>query len=93
VAKEYVAVQGLLEHPEGTLILSEFAGASVDLHYALLTNPYDIDSLKNSLGVALNLEPQDQQLRIQRLYEQVEYYDIEHWAQKYQEELSADLPD
>jgi len=93
VAKEYVAVQGQLEQPDGVLILSEFAGASVDLHYAVLTNPYDIQSLKNSLAEALNLEPQDQLSRIQRLYEQVEYYDIEHWAQKYQEQLSADLQD
>jgi trehalose-6-phosphate synthase len=87
VAKEYVAVQGQLENPAGVLILSEFAGASVDLHYAVLTNPYDIQSLKNSLSEALNLQKEDQAHRIQRLYEQVEYYDINYWARKYEEQL------
>ena len=49
MAKEYVAAQGLGNDDSGVLLLSEFAGASVELKYALLTNPYDMKSLKEGL--------------------------------------------
>src|SRR5690606_22840837 len=39
VAKEYVAVQGLQKNPFGALVISEFAGASVELPQAIRTNP------------------------------------------------------
>ncbi len=53
VAKEYVAAQGLREDGCGVLLLSEFAGASVELGYAIRTNPYDRRSLKEGLLQAL----------------------------------------
>ncbi|WP_153797481.1 glucosylglycerol-phosphate synthase [Foetidibacter luteolus] len=80
VAKEYIAVQGQIPSSKGVLILSEFAGAAVELQYALLTNPYDLRSLKECLLQGLLLDDNDKQTRMQRLYEQVEHYDIDFWA-------------
>jgi len=80
VAKEYVAVQGQSAESKGVLILSEFAGAAVELPYALLTNPYDTKSLTDVLLQALTLGDEDKAMRMKRLYEQVEHYDIDLWA-------------
>jgi len=87
VAKEYVAVQGQLAESKGALILSEFAGAAVELSYALLTNPYDTKSLKEVLLQALSLSDDDKALRMKRLYEQVEHYDIDYWAELFLQNL------
>lgn len=73
----------------GTLILSEFAGSAVEMHYALLTNPYDSRSLKEGLLQALILSDSDKQMRMQRLYEQVKYYDIDFWAEDFLQQLSS----
>lgn len=80
VAKEYVAVQGCLEKSNGVLILSEFAGAAVELPYALLTNPYDYRSLKETLLQALLMNSEERQMRMQRLAEHVNHYDVDYWA-------------
>lgn len=87
VAKEYIAVQGLNKIPNGALIISEFAGASVELPYAILTNPYDVKSMKDGLIQALTMDAEERKLRIQRLYDAVSYYDIEHWGNDFLSEL------
>jgi len=91
VAKEYIAVQGQLEQSTGTLVLSEFAGSAVELAYAILTNPYDLKSLMEGLLQALLLSDNDKQLRMQRLYEQVEHYDIDFWANDFLQNLLPDF--
>lgn len=80
VAKEYVAVQGQKAVADGALIVSEFAGVSVELPYALLTNPYDTKGLKENLLQALTMDQNDRILRMKRLYEIVQYYDVEKWS-------------
>ena len=51
VAKEFVASRN---QNDGSLILSRFAGASQELHGAIIINPYDIeksaDAIKSALG-------------------------------------------
>ncbi len=89
VAKEYIAVQGELKGEKGVLILSEFAGAAVELPYAILTNPYDPKSLKENLLQALIMSPGEKQLRMERLYEQVQYYDIDYWAEDFMSRLTT----
>ncbi|KGE13133.1 glucosylglycerol-phosphate synthase [Sphingobacterium deserti] len=86
VAKEYVAVQGIIEG-DGALVLSEFAGASVELPYAILTNPYDTKSMKESLLKALLMPEDERSARIKRLYDQVKYYDIHYWGKDFVKEL------
>lgn len=88
VAKEYIAVQGQLSGSSGALILSEFAGAAVELPYAILTNPYDLHSLKESLLQALTLTDADKQIRMQRLFDHVTHFDIDHWANDFLEQVA-----
>ncbi|MGH2645057.1 MAG: trehalose-6-phosphate synthase, partial [Chitinophagaceae bacterium] len=87
VAKEYVAVQGQKETPDGALIISEFAGVSVELPYAILTNPYDAKGLKEGLLQALIMEKNDRLLRMKRLYEIISHYDVERWSKDFMEVL------
>ncbi|MFD1770575.1 glucosylglycerol-phosphate synthase [Sphingobacterium suaedae] len=86
VAKEYVAVQGML-NGKGALVLSEFAGASVELPYAILTNPYDAKSMKEGLLKALLMSEDERAARIKRLYDQVRYFDIHYWGKDFVREL------
>lgn len=87
VAKEYMATKGLLKNFDGALVLSEFAGASVELPYAILTNPYDRKSMIDSLLKALMMDFQERQIRIQRSFEAVSYYDVEYWGKDFVQEL------
>ncbi len=87
VAKEFVAVQGQKEGDKGVLVLSEFAGASVELGYAVRTNPYDRKSLKESLLHALVMEQTERAMRMRRLYDSVAHYDIEQWGSSFLEQL------
>ncbi len=43
----------------GVLVISEFAGASVELPYAIRTNPYDTRDMVNSLVQALSLDEEE----------------------------------
>ena len=88
VAKEYIAVQGQLKTTKGVLVLSEFAGAAVELSYAVLTNPYDPRSLKENLLQALLMSPAEKEMRMERLYEQVQHYDIDFWADDFMVQLT-----
>ncbi|MBX3254964.1 MAG: glucosylglycerol-phosphate synthase [Chitinophagaceae bacterium] len=89
VAKEYIAVQGLTENANGVLIISEFAGASVELQYAIRTNPYDMKDMVNGLLNALSLDDNEKRLRMQRLFEVVQYYDIDEWGKTFLQELET----
>lgn len=88
VAKEYIGVQGLKPEADGVLIISEFAGASVELSYAIRTNPYDIRDMVQGLEQALKLNYTEKKLRLQRLFEQVNHYDIENWGKSFMMELN-----
>ena len=87
VAKEYIAVQGLQETPFGALIISEFAGVSVELPYAIRTNPYDNKDLKDSLLSALSLDAAERSLHMKRMFEIVKHYDVQRWGHDFLEGL------
>ena len=87
VAKEYIAVQGEMQGAKGVLVLSEFAGAAVEFSYAILTNPYDPKSLKETLLQALLMSQEEKDMRMERLHEQVVHYDIDYWAAEFMEKV------
>lgn len=77
VAKEFLAAR----HDErGVLILSQFTGAARELRDALLVNPYDIDQTAAAIRTALEMEPEEKQLRIQRMRTIIEEHNIYRWA-------------
>jgi trehalose 6-phosphate synthase len=61
VAKEFIAAR---DQHDGVLILSRFAGASQELHGAMLINPYDIEHSADVIKEALEM---DKELQIQRM--------------------------
>jgi alpha,alpha-trehalose-phosphate synthase [UDP-forming] len=77
VAKEF-----LVSRPDerGVLILSQFTGAARELRDALLINPYDIDQTAEAIRVALEMEPEEKQLRMQRMRKTVREHNIYRWA-------------
>lgn len=80
VAKEYVAA-----HPDGTgaLVLSEFAGAAVELSEANLCNPFDVESIKKAILNAIRgLEHDEAEMRrrMQTMHQQVITHDVDLWA-------------
>lgn len=82
VCKEYIsakAASGTL----GCLVLSEFAGAAVELKGAVLTNPYDEKSLIQGLLTALHLEEQESAFRMASLAQRVQEYDVNAWGQDF----------
>jgi trehalose-6-phosphate synthase len=77
VAKEFLAAR---RDERGVLILSQFTGAARELRDALLVNPYDIDQSAEAIRVALEMEPEDKQLRIQRMRRTIKEHNIYRWA-------------
>lgn len=85
VAKEFVASR---EDEQGVLILSQFAGASRELQDALLINPYDTEQLAEAIRYALEMDKNDQKVRMQRMRETLKNYNIYRWAARLVGELA-----
>ena len=79
VAKEFVTAQEAVDG-SGVLVLSEFAGAAVELHGAITTNPYDLADLAEELHRALNLSGAEKRERMRRLQRIVAGYDVREWS-------------
>ncbi|MBZ5600499.1 MAG: trehalose-6-phosphate synthase [Acidobacteriia bacterium] len=77
VAKEFLAAR---RDERGVLILSQFTGAATELRDALLVNPYDIDQTAEAIRVALEMEPEEKQLRMQRMRRVIKEHNIYRWA-------------
>jgi trehalose-6-phosphate synthase len=77
VAKEFVASR---EDYRGVLILSTFAGAALELHDALLVNPYDVQQLAGAIHRALDMSEEEQSARMHRLRSGVRENNIYRWA-------------
>ena len=77
VAKEFVVSR---DDERGVLILSTFAGASRELHDALLVNPYDVQQLAGAILRALDMSEEEQRVRMSRLRTGVRENNIYRWA-------------
>lgn len=83
VAKEYIACHG---DDSGALVLSEFAGAAVELTQAYLCNPFDIESIKKALRdavVGLSNQPEVLAERMHAMHAQVMEHDVDLWANSF----------
>jgi trehalose 6-phosphate synthase len=77
VAKEFLAARS---DDRGVLILSQFTGAARELRDALLVNPYDIEQTADAIRAALEMEPEEKQLRVQRMRRVIKENNIYRWA-------------
>jgi trehalose-6-phosphate synthase len=77
VAKEFVSAR---DDERGALVLSQFAGASRELHEALLVNPYDIEQTAEALYRALTMPVAEQRERMRAMRTLVKDFNIYRWA-------------
>jgi glucosylglycerol-phosphate synthase len=76
VCKEFVAsrVDG-----EGVLVLSEFAGAAVELGDALIVNPFSNRAMDRGITQALAMDGMERRHRMERLRKAVAENDLSQW--------------
>jgi len=77
VAKEYIASQ---VQNKGVLILSEMAGAAVELYQTIIINPYDQNETAEAIREALEMSTEDKEERISSMQKQVRQNDVIKWA-------------
>ncbi|MBX3192026.1 MAG: trehalose-phosphatase [Labilithrix sp.] len=87
VAKEFVAAQDP-ENP-GVLLLSQFAGAAVEMRDAVLTNPYHADGMARDLDRALRMELDERKARHAKLLASVQRSNAVTWAEGFLDALNA----
>ncbi|GAA6528481.1 MAG: bifunctional alpha,alpha-trehalose-phosphate synthase (UDP-forming)/trehalose-phosphatase [Prevotella sp.] len=86
VAKEYVASKTAGD--PAVLILSEMAGASVELKEAVIVNPNDLNQIEKGLEIALKMPMEEQQRRLVAMQHIVSTYDVRQWAADFMKEWS-----
>jgi alpha,alpha-trehalose-phosphate synthase [UDP-forming] len=77
VAKEFIATRA---DERGVLVLSCFTGAARELRDALQVNPYDIDQTAEAIRAALEMKPEEKQMRMQRMRKLVREHNVYRWA-------------
>lgn len=87
VAKEYVAAQD--PDDPGVLLLSQFAGAAVEMQDAVLTNPYHIDGMARDLDRALRMQHDERKARHGKLLATVQRSNAITWAESFLDALAA----
>lgn len=80
VAKEYVAAR---TDDSGVLVLSEFAGAALELRQALLVNPHDVDGIADALVSALRLGEAQARRRMGSMRKTVIRHDVYAWSDSF----------
>ncbi len=84
VAKEYIAAK---RDVPGVLILSEMAGAAIELPEAIIVNPNNVEQIERAILEALEM-PEDEQLRKMKIMQtQVAKQTVNKWAADFVHEL------
>ena len=86
VSKEFVASR---HDGEGVLILSELAGASKELHEALLVNPNNLDEIADALKEAIEMPVEEQVRRNKEMMQRLSRYTVQRWAGEFIKSLEG----
>ena len=86
VSKEFVASR---HNGEGVLILSELAGASKELHEALLVNPNNLDEIAETIREAIEMPVEEQVRRNKVMMQRLQRYTVERWANEFIKSLEG----
>lgn len=89
VAKEFVAASG---DDAKVLLLSEFAGAHVELKHAVTVNPYSPRSMDLGLQTALDMPAAARRRRMRNMRRVVRSSTADQWATEFLAELVSDRP-
>lgn len=84
VAKEYVASK---RNDSGVLILSEMAGAAIELTDALIINPNDSAEIEQAILLALEMPEAEQKRRMANMQKLISKKTVNHWAANFVKEL------
>ena len=77
VAKEFIVSRN---DNDGVLILSRFAGASQELHGAMIINPYDIEKSADAIKAALEMPPEVQTQKMKQMRRMIMSHNVYSWA-------------
>jgi trehalose 6-phosphate synthase/phosphatase len=77
VAKEYVACQN---ESYGMLVLSEMAGAAVELNESIIINPTDIEETSDALNKALCMPEEEKENRMLKMQNRLSRYNVFTWT-------------
>lgn len=80
VAKEFLASR---QDKRGVLLLSDMTGAAKELTDALLFNPLDEAEIAHKITRALNMPEQEQEIRMDRMQQQLSKNDIFKWSSNF----------
>jgi trehalose 6-phosphate synthase/phosphatase len=86
VAKEFVASR---HNGTGVLILSELAGASKEMHEALLVNPNDLDAIAKAIKEAMEMSEEEQIRRNRVMMMRLQRYTVARWAKEFMSSLEG----
>jgi trehalose 6-phosphate synthase/phosphatase len=86
VAKEYIAAK---RDSPGVLILSEMAGAAVELSEAIIVNPNDVEEIERAILQALIMPEEEQLKKLRIMQKQISKHDINKWASDFVAELKS----
>ena len=86
VAKEYVAAK---RDTPGVLILSEMAGAAIELTDAIIVNPNDIEEIERAILEALEMPEAEQLKKLKLMQKIVSKNNVNKWASDFVTELQS----
>lgn len=86
VAKEYLAAKNNLP---GVLILSEMAGAAIELNEAIIINPNNIEEIEKSILEALEMSAEEQLRRMKIMQKIISKRSVNQWAENFVKELET----
>lgn len=82
VSKEFVIAASLSDNP-GMLVLSQFAGSSIDLSSSLIVNPYDIDAVAEAIKTGLEMPIKEKRDRLSGMVDALEDKNVYDWARDF----------
>jgi len=85
VAKEFVSTR---VNSDGVLILSEMAGASIELFDSVRVNPFDLDQMADGICEALEMSKKEQTRRMRTMQKRLSRYTVQRWAEDFMKKLS-----
>lgn len=86
VAKEYLACK---RDGNGVLILSEMAGAAIELQDAVIINPNDTDEIEKSILKALTMSQEEKAKRLGKMQKHISRHNVKKWANDFVKELQS----
>ncbi len=84
VAKEYLATKN---ETSGVLILSEMAGAAIELQEAIIINPNDTKEIEAAILKALTMEEEEKRIRLEKMQKRISTQTVKKWANDFVKEM------